>query len=401
MKIINKNIALLALSSILSFVCLSAQNTKPEVNWVFESDGRIYSTPVLDGGSIYFGSGDNHIYSVSKKGKLIWKYNTEGKVHSTPFVDESKVYIASGNGTLHCLNKKTGKLIWQFDAESEKPYGLWDYYLSSPIIEEGILYWGSGDHNIYALNPQYGNELWRFETEGVVHATPVVNEEGVFIGSFDGYLYKLNKYNGALVWKFKTIGTQYFPKGEIQKAVTIHNDLVYFGSRDYNFYVVNAKTGTGSWNYRLPNGWIIATPLIYNNHIYYGSSDGHKLYCFNIKTKEKVWEKEISMRVFAAATPYKESILFATFDGKVLAVDPKTGTTNWEFQTQASKDNYHHIFKVDGTFKDGFELYGADYLKSEKMIHDLGSILSTPVVDDVGNIYFGSSDGNLYSLKVK
>ena len=72
----------------------------------------------------------------------------------------------------------------------------------------------------------------------------------------------------------------------------------------------------------------------------------------------------------------------------------------WQFQTDASKQNYFEIYSEEGGFDEDFELYGADYLESERKIHELGSVLSTPVIWE-NKIYFGSSDGNLYAVKLK
>ncbi|WP_370476520.1 outer membrane protein assembly factor BamB family protein [Tamlana flava] len=387
---------LLLLFSLIFNICISYG--QKNISWKFKTDGRIYSTPKIDNNILYFGSGDQHIYALdAETGKLLWKFKTAGKVHSSPDTNDNNVFFSSTDGNVYCLNKTTGNLVWKFESEGEKQHGLWDYYLSSPKVEDNILYWGSGDSNIYAINSINGKVIWKYKTNDIVHADPVIYEEGVYIGSFDGHLYKLNKYNGALVWKFKTIGAAYFPKGEIQKKVTIHNGRVYFGSRDYNLYVVDAKNGKGVWNYRQPKGWVISTPTIYQEFVYFGSSDGHTFYCFDINSTNKKWEIPTNMRTYSQATWFRDEILFSTFDGKIVSVNYKTGSQNWEFQTDASKKNYSKIYKADGTFQDDFKLYGEDYLESEKMIHNLGSILSDPILHS-NKLYFGSSDGNLYAL---
>jgi len=92
-------------------------------------------------------------------------------------------------------------------------------------------------------------------------------------------------------------------------------------------------------------------------------------------------------------------IYFGTFDGWVYGLSPENGEVKWEFQTEMSKKNSATIFDEDGSFKDGFQLYGEDYLESEKKIHDLGSILGTPLISE-GIIYFGSSDGKIYAVKL-
>jgi hypothetical protein len=93
-------------------------------------------------------------------------------------------------------------------------------------------------------------------------------------------------------------------------------------------------------------------------------------------------------------------LYFGTFDGKLVGLDHKTGTLEWEFQTELSKQNYPTIYNKEGHFKDDFVLYGDDYVASEAKIHELGSILSTPVIEDK-IIYFGSSDGYFYAVKLE
>ena len=65
----------------------------------------------------------------------------------------------------------------------------------------------------------------------------------------------------------------------------------------------------------------------------------------------------------------------------------------------ASNENYHTIFGPDGHFREDFELYGNNYLESEAKIHSLGSVLSSPMIDE-GVIYFGSSDGKMYAVNL-
>jgi outer membrane protein assembly factor BamB len=372
-----------------------------DILWKFKTNNRIYSTPLVVDDMVYFGSGDNKIYAINKKtGEKVWDFLTNGEVHSSPTIINDLICFASKDGNLYGLNKTNGNLIWTFRSKGEKMYGLWDYYLSSPRSDGNTIYWGSGDNNLYAINSINGKLKWKFETNGIIHASPVIYNDKIYIGSFDGSFYCVSKNDGSLVWDFKTVGAAYFPKGEIQKAALIDNDIVYFGSRDYNLYALNANTGTGVWNMKQPRGWIIATPTEYKGNIYFGTSDAHKFYSINKLSGETNWTVPLNMRVFGTAIVHKDLIYFGTFDGKVLGVDYLSGEIKWEFQTKKSKENYSLIYNEKGEFKKDFVLYGKDYLESEKMIHSLGSILSSPVIDnDV--IYFGSSDGNLYAVKIK
>ena len=298
------------------------------------------------------------------------------------------------------MDKTNGKLVWKFASKGEKSYGLWDYYLSSPKVVDGVIYWGSGDNHLYAIDATNGILKWKYKTGDIVHASPEIVRNKVYFGSFDGYFYALDTGNGAVIWKFKTIGDTSFPKGEIQKSALVHDGMVYFGSRDYNIYALDMETGTGNWNMKEDGGWITATPTAYKENVYFGTSDGHAFYSIHKKYAKVVWKAPIAMRVYGAAVAYKDIIYFGTFDGKLLGLDYKTGALKWSFQTEQSKLNYHTIYNKDGHFRKGFELYGTDYVATEAKIHELGSILSTPVINEEV-IYFGSSDGYYYAVKLK
>ncbi len=383
---------------LLNHSMLKAQE---DVLWKFKTKGHIYSSPMVEGNMIYFGSGDANFYAVNKNtGQKIWQFHTGDAIHSSPYIGKSIICFASADGNLYGVDKINGALRWKFESQGEKKYDIWDYYLSSPKGDEETIYWASGDGNLYAIHNNDGKLKWKFKTEDIVHASPVLYNENILIGSFDGNFYSIQKESGSLEWKFKTIGDTYFPKGEIQKGALVENDIVYFGSRDYNLYALNAKTGKAQWNIRQPEGWIIATPIEYKGNIYFGTSDSHDFYSMDKVSGTVNWTIPLNMRVYGTAVAFNDIIFFGTFDGKVLGVDYQTGEIKWNFQTEKSKKNYGTIYNEKGEFKDGFELYGDNFKESEALILSLGSILSSPVIDE-GIIYFGSTDGNLYAVKLK
>ncbi len=380
-----------------SFVC----NGQSDVLWKFKTNDRVYSSPIIEGDVIFVGSGDHNFYAIDKvTGKENWKFKTEGAIHSSAYITGNLVCFASADGNLYALNKDKGNLVWKFSSKGEKMYDLWDYYLSSPKGNKNTIYWGAADGNLYAIHCRSGLLKWSYKTEGIIHATPVIYKNNVFVGSFDGKFYCIDKESGKLVWKFQTLGEPDFPNGEIQRAALVKDDVVYFGSRDFNMYALDATTGIKKWHIKQPQGWIIATPIALNDNIYFGTSDGHKFYAVNKVDGITDWTIPLSMRVFGSAIVDKKTMYFGTFDGKIIGIDFETGKQKWEFQTETSKLNYSHFYNKEGHFKDGFELYGANYIETEKQIHTLlGSILSTPIIDNE-IIYFGSSDGNLYAVKL-
>jgi outer membrane protein assembly factor BamB len=402
----NKHSSEITMTRFIFLLCLligsvSAHSDDADLRWAFKTDGRVYSSPLVDGDTVYFGSGDYHFYALDKDtGKKQWVFETQGAVHSSPAIEGNLVYISSADGNLYALDKKTGRIVWKFSSAGEKLYGLWDYYLSSPVVENNKVYWGSGDGNLYAIDALSGALQWKYDTGDVVHASPVLDQDKVYFGGFDGHMYALDKESGALFWKFKTVGAANFPKGEIQRAALLKDGVVYFGSRDYNMYALDANTGRGRWNLKQPRGWIIATPVEHKDNIYFGTSDAHIFYSMNKSSGIVNWTIPLNMRVFGTAIVEKDLVYFGTFDGKVIGIDHLSGEIKWQFQTEASKQKYHTIYDETGAFKEGFVLYGEDWKKAEEMIHALGSVLSSPAIDN-GIIYFGSSDGYVYAVKLQ
>lgn len=91
------------------------------------------------------------------------------------------------------------------------------------------------------------------------------------------------------------------------------------------------------------------------------------------------------------------NIVFGCFNGKLYFVNPDTGTINATFQTEESIKRYSTVYGDNNEFKKGFELYGNNYINSEKQILSLGSIVASPLAE--GNIiYFGDTSGTFYAI---
>ena len=281
----NIGIPVRTLSALIFVFFIATVNSQERLLWSFQTEGRVYSTPLIIGSKLYFGSGDSTLYALNTQdGSELWTFNTRGAIHSSPVNHLNMVIFGSADGHLYALDKDDGSLIWRMASEGEQMYDMWDYYLSSPTVDKGIVYWGCGDGHFYAVDVNDGNVIWKYNSGDIIHASPIVYGGWVLVGGFDGYFYAFNKKSGEILWKFKTVGATYFPKGEVQRGALVRNGVVYFGSRDYNIYALDVKTGRGHWNMKQPRGWIIATPIEYKGGIYFGTSDDHSFYCLDKMT---------------------------------------------------------------------------------------------------------------------
>ncbi len=80
-------------------------NASGKEMWKFETKGQIVSSPVFANGAIYFGSVDQHVYSVEvKKGKQRWAFETGGPIASSGTITDGILYIGSTDHNLYALN---------------------------------------------------------------------------------------------------------------------------------------------------------------------------------------------------------------------------------------------------------------------------------------------------------
>lgn len=145
---------------------------------------------------------------------------------------------------------------------------------------------------------------------------------------------------GKLIWKFRT-------GGKIFSSPVIVDGIVYVGSEDSNCYAISTATGELKWKFHT-GGAVSSSPAVLDQVVY-----------------------------------------FSSYDGYVYALNTATGSEVWKFKTGGEK-------KVGAL--------GLWTMKPADMyMEDLWDFfLSSPVMDsENGQLYFGSSDGNLYAVDAK
>jgi outer membrane protein assembly factor BamB len=107
--------------------------------------------------------------------------------------------------------------------------------------------------------------------------------------------------------------------------------------------------------------------------------------------------------MFSSAALAGDLAYVGDHNGRLYAIDAKSGKLAWDFQTEASKKDPFKILNPDGSlnqeilyapvFNDFQDMYIAIY-----RFASVGAIMSSPVIDR-GVVYFGSMDGNVYALQ--
>ncbi len=388
------------LLSCVLLLSLPAIGSAQDPHWTFETGGPIYSSPALHDDGIYVGSGDGHLYALdANTGAERWRFQTGGAVDSAPAVADGVVFVVSRDGHLYAVDAAQGTLRWSYATEGEQMLDFWDFYLSDPLVYEDMVVFGSGDGAIHALDRATGELRWRHATSEVVHAAPVGGDGLIYVGGFDGVLRALEPETGRVAWQFETEGNPSFPRGDIQRAAALVDGVLYFGSRDYRLYALDATDGRLLWSLEESGGWIIATPLVTADRIFFGASDGQRFYALERSTGAIAWTLPVFTRVFGTAVKVGDEVVFGGFNGRLMAVDPASGDVRWSYQTPASRERFDTVYDAEGGLTEEMqEMYGDGRGREAEMrLLTLGSIPANPAVRG-SMVYFGTTEGVLYAL---
>ncbi|HKW90172.1 MAG TPA: PQQ-binding-like beta-propeller repeat protein [Candidatus Acidoferrales bacterium] len=151
-------------------------------------------------------------------------------------------------------------------------------------------------------------------------------------------------YNAAGAPQFHGVKWKFNAGGELYSSPAVADGMIFIGSTNGNLYAVDRETGIQKWKFTT-KGRIVSSPAV------------------------------------AAGVVY-----FVSYDSNLYAVEEFTGHQKWKFATGGEKRfSAKHIHGMEPA--------------SELMPDPFDFFLSSPLVAN-GAVYFGSSDGNVYSLDV-
>ena len=379
---------------------------QPAVKWRFKTRGPVFSTPVVEGNTAYFGSLDSSLYAIdANTGKIKWTFPTRSEIRSNVVVYKENVLLLSGNGVFYAIDKNSGKLAWRkiFDYSAsflgERRYDFADYYHSSPVVHNNIIYFGTANNYFNALDANTGEQVWSFKASDIIHSTPVVYKDKIYFGCFDGNVYALNLHSGNLVWKFKSVGQVFFPNGEMQgsPAVSSKYGLIYIGGRDYNFYALDAERGYAHWNKKFEIGWALSAS-VNDSVVYAGTSDDRVLVAYDAFSGRQLWKTDVKFNIFGNCAFSPSLVYVATVMGKLYAIDSQTGSIRWSFMADGFVANHLKYFTAEDAFRTDIGTIlrtPADFIAME---YSLGGMFSTPVWYE-GGLIVSSTGGTVYYLK--
>jgi outer membrane protein assembly factor BamB len=262
------------------------------------------------------GAGEEHKFVVMcldrKTGKVIWErvakvavphegyHRTYGSFASySPVTDGKFLYVSFGSRGIYCYDLN-GKLIWEKDLGVQMRMRLQFGEGSAPAIYNNLLIHNFDQESgsfVIALDRRNGKEVWRVSRDEISSwSTPaVIDYKGKkqIIISASKKVRAYNPEDGKVVWECAGLGSNVIPQ-PVQ-----HNDtvLVMSGHRDPKLMAIRLGregdlTGTDAvlWSHTRGTSYT-PSPVLHDNK-FYALTDNGTLNCYNATTGEPYYQQQ-------------------------------------------------------------------------------------------------------------
>ena len=246
-----------------------------------------------------------------KTGKILWQrtaitavphegyHSTYGSFASnSPVTDGERIYAFFGSRGMYCYDMK-GNLVWQKDFGVRMRMKLSFGEGTAPVLSGGklvLIFDHEGDSFIVTLDKTSGKEIWRVNRDERSNwSTPLVVEHGgrrQVVVSATGKVRSYDLETGRLVWECGGLGMNTIPQPVRQ------DDLVFVmsGFRDPKLLAIRLGgegdlTGSASivWGQTKGNSYT-PSPVIHDNKLYVLTDNG-MISCYNARTGESYYHQ--------------------------------------------------------------------------------------------------------------
>ncbi len=318
-----------------------------------------------------------------------------------PAVTPQRIFTADKNGSVTASSRSQGKTLWRNNTKLPISAGA--------SANEGLVVVGTHAGEVIALRQVDGGFLWRNRVASEILACPAIGNGVVLVKSIDGQLTALSVRDGHTLWHYQQTEPTLILRGA--STPRIHNETAIVGFASGNLGKFTLREGSLLWLQTIatPEGMfaiqrmvdIDADPIIFNNRIYVATYQG-KVAALDLRTGREIWTHDISSYIGIAVD--NQRVYVSDAKGHIWAFNAHTGNVDWR-QPQltarnitgpATIQNYivvgdgegylHWLNKTDGRF-----------IARTKV--DRSGMVAAPVVDN--NVtYVVTKEGRLVAYTI-
>jgi len=333
---------------------------------------------------------------------VLWRHGTDANIRTSPAVVDNTLYAGTESGQLLALDALSGEEHWTFEITDGTP--------TSPAVHGDSVYVSTTAGMLYSLDATSGAEQWSTSIDGETVSPPVVSSGHIYTTSgttlqsfdFDGHLSETASLSGDAL---------------SQPAVT--DTAVYVGSDDGTIYAYSRSENTTGfsrterWSVdkvidRVP-AVTVANEMLYVAGSHPGEVEQGRVYALDPETGTTQWEFTTTPWISTSPAVTPDGVYVGAENGDVVAIHTDSGVEKWRFDANSS---WRLAFWGPGIeaspivtgqtvyvgSEDGY-LYALDAEKGTERwrLETDDSIASTPTVVS-GMVYVGSDDGGVYAI---
>ncbi len=251
--------------------CKAVDKRTGALCWQYKTDAMLFSRPAVSDKYVVLPTSDKRLIWLDKKtGKARWQYQADGPYVADGVVSGGILY-QGGYKTFQAWDVKRHRLLWQYDSIN-------NYCQAAPVVDGNDVIFGAWDTNLRSLNRRTGKLNWQWNNGKSANlyspgnVVPVVTQDHVIIVAPDRVTTAIDRRDGTQVWREKndnkvreSLGNS--ANGEVAYAKTMDGTLVAMSTGDkYQFL----------WEVDLGFGYEHAPCIILERygHIYCGSRRG-------------------------------------------------------------------------------------------------------------------------------
>lgn len=289
-------------------------------------------------------------------------------------------------------NQKYVKLLWR-----NKQF---DWMPSSLISKNENLYFSDLKNNFYVIKLDNGKVNLKFNTYYNPNYLPLLSHENILLTEYSSDLSCFDTI-GKLKWKIKG-------ESNLRKDLAENNNFLFGSVIENGFSKINLSDGKSIWH--LPkNSNITLTnkPAFFNDFIYLGLSEHYaNLLAINNENGEIIWEREFENFDNLIQIKTKKGLLVCLTknfeNGKLIMLDFENGKEIWSVKLNC--DIYYEpcllneniILSTNDNKVICLNISNGEVNWSLDLKNDL---VESKIINYSGNLYFGTMNRNLYSIK--
>jgi outer membrane protein assembly factor BamB len=117
-------------------------------------------------------------------------------------------------------------------------------------------------------------------------ATPALYKDTVLLADYKGVVKAVDAADGKVRWTFDA-------RLPVAGDLAIDGDRVFVGSRTYDLFALDAGTGRELWKHYYWFSWIESPPVVRDQVVYTGSSDGTGVFAIDVADGTLRWKAAV------------------------------------------------------------------------------------------------------------